>query len=1007
MLNDEFVSSANQILADMQKVPSLEKGLELSKLILTQISKSAKDSDLSFVKDRCVVDVVGIGNTKMESWFKPHPYLGGHLSAFDLFVNQNSILEAKFYHLNENATKRIVAGSVQLLPNWEDHALLTRNSDWKVGIDFFLSSDSKSLLFVLSLEGNLRILELTERISNTQAQIIEKLSGAGDLATHEAIHSVLWNALAIREVNKEFYAGVSEMFEELRIFFINNGKNDEDSKIFSSRLIGRLLFLWFLRRKKIVVDARYFDCEGISSSEYYEVRLKPLFFEVLANPVEERTKSKDTDTPYLNGGLFEAHENDWIGEKLKFPTGFFDRIYSHFNKFNFTTDESSPDYEQVAIDPEMLGRVFESLLATQLTESGESARKAMGAYYTPREVVTFMCRESVRQYLYKQLNNPSWNSGIDRLIDASDATVAKAHSNFLRDLWGSENAKVVIPKTLEAIYAIKVVDPACGSGAFPLGMVQTLQRLVERLDQKAKPHEIKMKIIRNCIFGVDIEPMAIEIAKLRTWLSLAVEVSDIENIEPLPNLDFKYICANSLVPLADLHDGIDFGIDPQLSKKLSEIRDLYFNTSSRKEKYQFRDQYYKLTKRDFSTDIDLRSKQLRSFDPFGFSSASEFFDPEQMFGLQKFDIVIGNPPYVSVKGISKEDKQRFQEIFESGKGRFNLFTLFIEFGIKILSKDSILSFIIPDGLFSHTEYRHIRRFIVENGSVLLAVLFSEKVFDAAVDTAIVQIKRGKSDEKGEVRRDLNRLVGEFHQKELQIPEEFIFPVQVATEDKKLIEKIQISGNGERSLKREFDLQQGIIYSGKTKKEVFAETAKTKKYKPSLDGRDVLPFLVNWKAKQENRFIKYSNELHRPRDESLFLAPKKIVMPRKSTKLVCAVDEEQFYALNTAYVLVPKSSKCDIYFYAGLLNSRLISYYYKSIFFGWQVTIPALSSLPICMRDASLVASISKASKEAHLKAKKGLDILEIKEEIDLLVYQLYGITNDEIAIINNSLIGHL
>lgn len=735
MRNDEFISCANQILRDMQLMPSLEKGLELSKLILTQISASAKDLDLSNVKDRCVVDVVGIGNTKMESWFKPHPYLGGHLTAFDLYVNQKRSLEAKFYHLNDSATKRIVAGSVQLLPNWEDNVHLTRNADWKVGIDFFLSGDCKSLLFVLSLEGNLRILEFSERISNTQVQIIEKISGAGDLETQEAIHGVLWNALAIREVNKEFYGGVAELFEELLQALKSKGHPIEDSKIFASRLIGRLLFIWFLRRKGFIQREEYFKPEGKTSTDFYENQLKHLFFQVLSTPIENRKSGVELDTPYLNGGLFEVHSNDWTEEKIQFPSKYFDRVFRHFENFNFTTDESSPDYEQIAIDPEMLGRVFESLLATQLTESGDSARKAKGAFYTPREVVTFMCKETLRNYLYSRINNPAFNAGIDKLIDTSDAHVAKAHSNFIRDLWGKENAKLVIPEIIDAIHEIRIIDPACGSGAFPLGMVQLLTKTLERLDSKFDAHNAKLRLIQNCIFGVDIEPMAIEIAKLRTWLALIVEKDENSKVDPLPNLDFKYVCANSLISLSGQHDGFDFGVDQSLNLKLAEIRSNYFSTSDLKEKENLKKNYYALTETAYAADIDKRIKQLRTFNPFDVTQAAKFFDPVEMFGIERFDVVIGNPPYLG----EKNHKDIFKELKNSSifdrfyEGRADLFHYFFHLGIDLLKDKGILAFITTNYFPTATYGSNLRNDIFDRTNVLQIVNFQEtKLFESAL-----------------------------------------------------------------------------------------------------------------------------------------------------------------------------------------------------------------------------------------------------------------------------------
>ena len=191
-------------------------------------------------------------------------------------------------------------------------------------------------------------------------------------------------------------------------------------------------------------------------------------------PSEEQQSSlfkTDQKTPYLNGGLFEPHENDWFkDDNLTLPEGFFVNLYSHFEEFNFTTDESSPEYEQIAIDPEMLGRVFESLLATQIDETGQQARKAKGAFYTPREIVSYMCKESLRNYLYGiNSEDERYTKAIDDLLDTSDREWAGAGTNSKRDSVPKEYRTQII----SALDDVKVLDPACGSGAFPMGMLRS------------------------------------------------------------------------------------------------------------------------------------------------------------------------------------------------------------------------------------------------------------------------------------------------------------------------------------------------------------------------------------------------------------------------------------------------------------------------------------------------------------------------------------------------------
>jgi hypothetical protein len=357
MHSSDVIERFNELLAEMDQGGSLDAGLRLAKLFMTLVTPAATQIDLDEIQDSKVLDVLGLGNSKMDSWFVPHPYLGGHYTAFQLFDDASKLVEAKFYQLSQRVSKQLIAGAVHLTPNWEDSSLLTQDGDWRVGIDFFLTQDARALLVVLSLEGNLRVVELSERLTSTQAGILTKVSGAGDLITHEAVHGCLWDAFEIREVNKEFYRGVAAFFDELREKLIKDMRPEEDAKLFASRLIGRLLFVWFLRRKGLIADIpAYFDATGRTATKYYDDVLKTLFFNTLNTPVKERVAVKDVQTPYLNGGLFEYQVNDWPGDIVEFPQGFFTRLYDHFDRFNFTTDESSPDYEQVAIDPEMLGR---------------------------------------------------------------------------------------------------------------------------------------------------------------------------------------------------------------------------------------------------------------------------------------------------------------------------------------------------------------------------------------------------------------------------------------------------------------------------------------------------------------------------------------------------------------------------------------------------------------------------------------------------------------------------
>jgi len=550
---------------------------------------------------------------------------------------------------------------------------------------------------------------------------------------------------------------------------------------------------------------------------------------------------------------------------------------------------------------------------------------------------------------------------------------------------------------------IKVIDPACGSGAFPMGMLHLLLDVYDRLDATFDPYKKKIEIIKDNLFGVDIEPMAVEICRLRVWLSIIVdEESDSKKIEPLPNLDFKFICANSLIPLKGESDK---GLFDMVKKdELIEIRDKYFNARTIKSKDNLRKKFekkidYKGPGNMFSSD---REKQLRTYHPFDSENVAQFFNAEFMFGVQGgFDIAIGNPPYVSVKGISLSDKKLYSSIFETGKGRFNLFTLFLERASEFLNDSGFLSFIIPDGIYTHTEYRHIRKYLVEKMRFSEFVLFSKQVFDAAVDTTIVFLTRSPKERKVKIVKDLNKELGQIDQEDFNSGPEYLIAIHTGKEEKKILDKIK---KQTKRLDDFMEIQQGIIYSGQPKEKVFSNTPKNSTYKKILDGRDVVRFGINWDNKAENKYLSYTNKLHRPREERLFVCDEKLLLPRKSKKLICAYDDEQYYALNTAYVCVKKDDDVNLKYLVALINSKLLDYFYTKIYVGWQITIPALDSLPlpeVGSKEKKIQNEIISIVNKILAEKKKDItaDTKQLEESIDRLVFELYGLTDEEQKII--------
>jgi hypothetical protein len=742
-----------QMNAQEQPRQGMELGLELSNELMLHFGMPEE-----YVRDK--LDVLDdayanseFSNQKMETWFYKHPILGNARIALHHVQVPDLAYESQFYMLSDELSKARVAATANLFSHWEDSDL-TKFPTYKVGLHFFVSYDGRAFYLVLTKDTNIRVLELNERLSNTQSDILESLKNVLSYQTIEenepqqTIHAQLWKALELSEVNKRFYEGVAEAFMVLVQHLQSNDYEKKEAQLFSSRLLGRLIFIWFLRKKNIIHESMgYFDPIELSGTEYYSKKLKPLFFDTLNTPMEQR-KHTDIITPYLNGGLFEAHENDWIQQSIPFPIDWFKQLYEHLNKFNFTTDESTPEYEQVAIDPEMLGRVFENLLATVVPETSNAAsdRKNKGAFYTPREIVSFMTKETLKQYLKTKIDNEKHHFGIDQLIDMNDAKFLEQKSTGDIQIWG-KSSKEVQEKIISALDSIKILDPACGSGAFPIGMMQLLSQTYERVQaiyvaeegehrlakgtDRFNSYKTKLHIIQSSLFGSDIEPMAIEIARLRTWLSLIVE--DMSKIEPLPNLDFNFVCSNSLITLAN-EEQISIFDDMDYEDRLNKLRNKFFSTHGIKQKLKLKQEFYNIYDEKLHSSANSeRINQLRTWNPFDSSFPSDFFDSSVMFNVSNFDIVIGNPPYIG----QKNNKQIFDKIKESeinkfSQGKMDYFYYFIHLALNVLKELGVVTYITTNYYLRNDGAIKLRKDIFERADILKLIDFDEiTVFDSA------------------------------------------------------------------------------------------------------------------------------------------------------------------------------------------------------------------------------------------------------------------------------------
>jgi adenine-specific DNA-methyltransferase len=487
------------------------------------------------------------------------------------------------------------------------------------------------------------------------------------------------------------------------------------------------------------------------------------------------------------------------------------------SRYKFTVEENTPLEEEIALDPELLGKVFENLLASYNEDTRTTARKALGGFYTPREIVNYMVDEALIAFFKTAI--PGY-----QIAQESDTQKLEAR---LRDLFTAHPTTFANPFTptetaalIAAIGGVKIIDPACGSGAFPMGALHRLVDLLQKLDPKneswkrdrlaeaerycdilrqsdAPSEEInlcedriedirksfdayhhaldfarKLYIIENSIYGIDIQPIATQIAKLRFFISLIVDQqvdASAPNlgVRPLPNLETKIVAADALVPLEKPHhqmDLVDAEIRP-LRRELEQVRHDHFNARTPSAKFRCRQR-----------DAELRSniaellrqnglpagaaKALSGWDPYDQNHFAPFFDPEWMFGLpvgkmrteshtnesgeieSGFDIAIGNPPYVRMEQI-KQFKPLFSKIYDCFSGRADLYVYFYERSIKLLRNGGLLAFISSDTFFNRDFGEKLREFLSKNTSIEILIDFGETgVFKAFTEPCVVLVRRG-------------------------------------------------------------------------------------------------------------------------------------------------------------------------------------------------------------------------------------------------------------------------
>lgn len=593
------------------------------------------------------------------------------------------------------------------------------------------------------------------------------------LQSHQATFENIRNAFSVDALSDAFFDEYRELYADFVQFingkrYIKSGSKwvekdfgnpnpqyestfDKDDKLvrdYVKKMFGRVVFLYFLQRKGWMAGNLNYMGDLFSNSDkkdnFLDGVLEPLFFEVLNTDISDRSEAAKSlpgyeNIPYLNGGLFAQDDIDELD--CKFPQEYFEKLFKFLDSYNFTIDENDTDDAEIGIDPEMLGRIFENLLEDNNDK---------GAFYTPKEIVSYMCCESLIAYLNKELPE----IGVDRLrllIEKLDCA----------DL--NESEKKAIRKKL---YSVKICDPAIGSGAFPMGLVNLLSKLYVAMKRDTDTSKMKRHIMENNIYGVDIEKGAVDIARLRFWLAMIVE--EIEPM-PLPNLHFKIMQGNSLL---ESYNGIDLSDLTTTTRKIGSLFDStdfdredlaadlkrYYGTSNHTKRNKlFTDIIYNVRRQLNDKTVELP----KDFDP---SENSDFFLWHtwfaDVFDNGGFDIVIGNPPYIQLqkatgrKAIDKKGREYDQKLgdlyvdakFESFEKTGDIYCLFYELGYRMIKPGGHLCYITSNKWMRAGYGASMRKFFANHTNPL--VLFDcggIQIFEnATVDTNILLYAKEKN-----------------------------------------------------------------------------------------------------------------------------------------------------------------------------------------------------------------------------------------------------------------------
>ncbi len=860
-----------------------------------------------------------------------------------------------------------------------------------------------------------------------------------------SLANALRGAFDVEPVTERFFADYKRVFEQAERSVIGFGDSDKgraDKRLFVQTVFNRLMFVYFLQHKGWLDfrgDTNYLRAlwddytqtpDMAKTDNFYVSRLRTLFFEGLNNPAPHDDPLIG-NVPFLNGGLFEEGCLD-LREGVTVPDEAVEAVLTElFDRFNFTVMESTPFDIEVAVDPEMLGKVFEKLV---------TGRKESGSYYTPRHVVSFMCREALKGYL-----------------DASGSGLAPEVITSFVDEHRTEGIDVAAARRVAtALGRVTVVDPACGSGAYLLGMMQELvelQTVLFNAGANAKSlHDLKLEIIQSNLYGADIDEFAVNIAMLRMWLSLAIEYEGAPPVPPLPNLDMKVVEGDSLLG-PDPSSGViardaasaqmTLGRDPARLAKLDALKAEYLRTREPDRKQELRDAIAAIQGELREALGDASTVPADSVD-WRIAFAEVFADGG-------FDIAVANPPYRQLQKEGGKLANTYKNCgFETFARTGDIYQLFYERGCQLLKADRGLLAYITSNSWLRAEYGKLtRRYFAESHTPLRWLDLGKDVFASAiVDSGVLLLRTGRGTRSPFPAVDMDRLAagttippakplwGEARP-EGDMPWSVLSNVEWAVMD-----KMHSTGTPLKDWDIAINygvktgLNEAFIIDNETKDRLVAEDPRSGEIiKPVLRGKDIQRYQADWagmwlidthnghdhlppieiddypaiKTFLNNHYEKLAKRHDRGRTPYHLrncayhaeFSREKLFWIDLTEQGRFAYDAGELFCVNSAYMLTGEALK----YLCAVLNSALVTWFVQSSALSsgmgtarWMTF--TIERIPVPIIDTASQQPFIRAVDEILSGSRSGADTAAWERVVDGLVSELYGLSEEEIQAIN-------